>query len=84
MNGLTKDVERFIGEQLYVEPIYGWGWHDGSGKPTTMPPPFHARLLWLWPFRGELRGGVCGIEQPGHGYNGQCLILRHTTKRNMT
>ena len=38
-DGLDDSVLRFIGRLVLVEPVYGYGWHDGTGKPVDVPAP---------------------------------------------
>ena len=47
-----------------------------------MPPPFRARLVRLFRWRGLRYGGVARVEQPSHELNGWWLVfsVRHVAR----
>jgi hypothetical protein len=83
---LHERSREFVGRQLLVTSLYGWGWtrSDDPGPGTaksvmTVPETFHARLLELWSWEGELRGGIARVDEPAHELHQYfaCFSLRH-------
>jgi hypothetical protein len=75
---LEESCERYAGRTLVVEPLYGHGWRHEAGNPFAdnwgVPPPFHVRVLRLYRYRGDLRGIVARISEPGFMYDGFWLV----------
>src|SRR5437867_1478278 len=61
---LDKTVFRWLGRLVQIQPHYGWGWSNGTGRFVEVPPPFAARLVRLWELDGVTRGGIGCIEEP--------------------
>ena len=57
---LEERTEALVGELLRVGPFYGWSSAGGSAAPV--PEPSRVRLVRLWGWRGERRGGVARVE----------------------
>lgn len=84
---LHESSRDFIGRRLWVATHAGWGWtrlddsRPGAEAKSTheLPPGFHARLLELWTYDGEQRGGIARVEEPGHDLDGfvACFSTRH-------
>jgi hypothetical protein len=80
--GLAESTKEFIGQLLHVDPHYGYGWaRVGEGLSVVVEEkfesvrPFNIRLLKLFSFDGELRGGVARVEEPGHKYDNNYVVF---------
>ena len=80
--GLDLSAETYRGRLLAVKPVYGWGWSrlDAPEIPVPaqtngVPHSFHCRIQHFFSFYGELRGAVGVIEEPGHIYDGLCVVF---------
>ena len=62
-----------------MEPVYGWGWTSAGTSIPDVPPPFRARLVRLFTWRGMRYGGVARVEEPKHELHGWWLVfsVRH-------
>jgi hypothetical protein len=76
---LTIDPSLYIGELLYFQPMYGWGWHyrephaDFVGFDFSCVHDagvFAIRVREFFEFEGELRGIIGTVEQPRHHFHG--------------
>jgi hypothetical protein len=78
---LASSVRERVGEMLEITPSYGWGWHDiakGSFlpyEPIYAAGSFRARLLCVWEWQGDLRGGIARVEQPNHPFEALWLVF---------
>lgn len=86
---LERVCEEYVGRTLIVEPYYGHGWYHPSGGPFgdhEIPPPFHFRIERLYSYKGEGRGVLAHVTEPGFVYHGFWLVsmTRHLGKWNFT
>ena len=73
--------EEYLGELLYLQPVYGWGWgrYDGGSSredhaPIATPSSFSVRVRYILGFKMDGRGGarnvVVGVvELAGHPFD---------------
>jgi len=83
--GLDESTDAFVGPLLDVRPFYGWGW-DGNVEAPAAPESFRVRLHRIWRERGDRRGGVGLVQEPGHRYHGYWVLFstRHEGTFNFT
>ena len=81
--GSTLDdaCDQYVGRTLVVEPQYGWGWVHQEGEPFAenrgVPPSFHLRVLRVYKYRGERRGVLARITEPGFLYEYGLFYFDH-------
>ena len=78
-------VLKYVGEPLKFETQHGHGWVRTESW-NDVPGPFVARLIRLYEYRGNRRGGVAKVEQPGHRCDGLWVMFatRHVGVFNFT
>jgi hypothetical protein len=95
-SGVTDDVstleaacDDYVGRTLIVEPHYGYGWYHPPGGPFGdhgVPTPFHLRVERVYSYKGERRGVLARVAEPGFVYDGFWLVsmTRHIGVWNFT
>jgi hypothetical protein len=86
---LEAGCEKYVGRTLIVEPHYGHGWHHPPGGPFGdhgVPTPFHLCVERAYAYKGERRGVVARVTEPGFLYEGFWLVsmTRHVGVWNFT
>ena len=83
--GLTPECSSYVGGQVLVEPVYGYGWTEqvpdssGTYPSIDVPIPFHMTIDCLFESQGELMGGLGTIQESGHALDGHRISfsVRH-------
>lgn len=73
-SGLSNSTLAAINNLLHFKTKPGHGW-IGTPTPYDCPEPFQARLQRFFYWRGNRRGGVARVEQPGHPCDGYWAIF---------
>lgn len=76
--GLYDSVLKFIGRDVHVHPVYGWGWCQ-QGKPYPVPNPFAMKITSFWEIEGERRGGIGRVEAATHELSGRWVTFSTRT-----
>lgn len=89
LSTLEAACDEYLGRTLIVEPHYGYGWsHPPSGPfgDHGVPTPFHLRVERVYSYKGERRGVVARVTEPGFVYDGFWLVsmTRHVGVWNFT
>jgi len=89
VSALEAACEEYAGRTLIVEPLYGYGWCHPPGGPFGdhgTPTPFHIRVERLYTYKGERRGVLARVTEPGFVYDGFWLVsmTRHLGEWNFT
>lgn len=71
---LDNSVKRLVGSYLNVIPIHGWAW-CGNAEAPDAPAVFKIRLVRLFRWQCELRGGVGIVENPKHLFDGSWIVF---------
>lgn len=90
--GLSLECQSYVGNQVLVDPYYGYGWNQqvpdywGVFPDVDVPQPFHMVIDRLLSVGGELRGGLGTVREPGHALDGNRVSFstRHTGEWNFT
>lgn len=89
LSTLEAYCDEYVGRTLIVKPHYGYGWHHPPGSPFGdhgAPTPFHIRVVRVFLYKGERRGVVAQVTEPGFMYDGFWLVsmTRHVGEWNFT
>ena len=87
---LEDACDQYAGRTLIVQPHSGYGWVHQEGKPFMenggVPTPFRLNVLRIYLYKGERRGVLARITEPGFLYDGYWLVsmTRHKGIWNFT
>jgi hypothetical protein len=86
---LEDACEQYVGRTLIVEPYYGYGWVHPPGGPFGdhgTPTPFRLRVERVYLYKGQRRGLLARVTEPGFVYDSFWLVsmTRHLGVWNFT
>ncbi|MGI8549583.1 MAG: hypothetical protein ACR2PL_02130 [Dehalococcoidia bacterium] len=77
---IVAPPEEYLGQLLYLRPGYGWGWRGADESERVDYAPIDAaggcqvRVSRFFTWRGEVRGVVGKVEQPGHIFHNLWIV----------
>jgi hypothetical protein len=75
---LEEACDQYVGRTLVVEPHNGWGWFHQEARPFLesrgVPPPFRLEVVRVYTYKGERRGVLARVREPGFLYDGFWLV----------
>ncbi len=72
---LDETALRRVGEFLLVECVYAWGWSKKNTGTVEIVRPLRTKLVELWDFDGERRGGIGQVQDPEHPCDGYWVVF---------
>ncbi len=70
-------AEGWVHQVEVVEPYCGYGWHLAPklfAKTGGLPPPFRLQVVRVYTYKGERRGVLARVTEPGFLYDGYWLV----------
>jgi hypothetical protein len=67
----------WVHQVLVVEPYCGYGWHLATNPFAVaggLPPPFRLFVARVYTYKGERRGVLARVAEPGFLYDGYWLV----------